>query len=322
MFNIISVAIAILIAAALAWLAIGAARLKSRALRWGASGLAGLLAFGVFLLSVIAIVGLVKMYIRSAPLPELKVAGTPEQIERGGEIADSFCAACHSKTAPLTGGFDIAEDIPVPIGSFVSANLTPMGPLAHWSDGQIFRAIRNGVDANGHWLTIMSYTNAGRLSDDDIQALIAYLRSQPAAGRPTRDPPDRFNLLGVVMLGAGLLPSGKPVITGTISAPPKGATIEYGEYILSYQDCRECHGARLTGGVEGQLGPLGPDLNLVKYWKLPEFIATLRTGVDPNGHEISKQMPWRPIGKMDDVELEAVYDYLTHLPEPQDTAAN
>ena len=104
MFNIIGVAIAIAVAALLAWLAIGASRLKGRARRWGASGLAGLLAFAVLLLSVVAIVGLVKMYIRSAPLPELQVAGTPEQIERGREIADSFCAACHSKTAPLTGG--------------------------------------------------------------------------------------------------------------------------------------------------------------------------------------------------------------------------
>ena len=31
--------------------------------------------------------------------------------------------------------------------------------------------------------------------------------------------------------------------------------------------------------------PLGPDLNLVKDWKLADFIATMRTGIDPNGHE-------------------------------------
>jgi hypothetical protein len=48
----------------------------------------------------------------------------------------------------------------VPISSFVSSNLTPAGSLAH-PDGEIFRAIRNGVDANGRWLVVMSYTNAG-----------------------------------------------------------------------------------------------------------------------------------------------------------------
>jgi Cytochrome C oxidase, cbb3-type, subunit III len=196
----------------------------------------------------------------------------------------------------------------------VSSNLTPAGRLKNWSDGEIFRAIRNGVDANGRWLTLMSYTNAGSLSDDDTLAVIAYIRSVPAAGEPTPEPPDQLNLLGVLMLGAGMLPSGKPVITGNITAPPKGPTFVFGEYILSYQDCRECHRRHLTGGVPGQIGPLGPDLNLVKQWNLAEFIATMRTGIDPNGQELSKQMPWRPLGRMDDEELAAVYEYLTHLP--------
>jgi mono/diheme cytochrome c family protein len=196
----------------------------------------------------------------------------------------------------------------------VASNLTPAGPLQHWSDGEIFRAIRNSVDADGRWLMIMSYTNADRLSDDDIEAVIAYIRNVPAAGRPTPEPPDRLNLVGVAMLGAGLLASGKPVTIGSITAPPKGPTVQFGEYILSYQDCRGCHGPRLTGGVPGQIGPLGPDLSLVKEWKLEEFVATMHTGFDPNGHELSNEMPWRPIGRMDDDELAAVYEFLTHLP--------
>ncbi|WP_426419704.1 hypothetical protein [Bradyrhizobium genosp. A] len=63
--------------------------------------------------------------------------------------------------------------MPVPVGAFVSSNLTPAGPLGRWSDGEIFRAIRNGVDRDGRWLIIMSYTNAGKLSDDDAKAVIA-----------------------------------------------------------------------------------------------------------------------------------------------------
>jgi mono/diheme cytochrome c family protein len=118
-----------------------------------------------------------------------------------------------------------------------------------------------------------------------------------------------------MLLGVGLLPKGNPVSISPITAPPAGANSQYGEYILSYQDCRACHGAKLTGGVPGQLGPLGPDLNLVKRWKLAEFIATMRTGVDPNGHDLTKEMPWQPIGRMSDEELGAVYQYLTHLPD-------
>ncbi len=44
------------------------------------------------------------------------------------------------------------------------------------------------------------------------------------------------------MLGFGQFPSGKPVNPGVVTTPLKAPTIQYGEYILSYQDCRECHG--------------------------------------------------------------------------------
>jgi mono/diheme cytochrome c family protein len=259
------------------------------------------------------LIGLYDAHARSAPVLDLKVAGTPERIARGRAISDGFCSACHSKTGTLTGGLNLGEDFPIPIGSFVSSNLTPAGQLSHWSDGDIFRAVRNSIDRDGHWLVAMSYTNASKLGDDDIKALIAYIRSLPAAGAPTANPPDHLNLLGVVMLGVGMLPKGKPVSAGIVTAPPSGPTLEYGEYILSYQDCRGCHGDKLTGGVPGQLGPLGPDLNLVKRWKFEEFVATMRTGVDPNGHQLNKQMPWRPVGRMSDEELRAVYEYLTHL---------
>jgi cytochrome c553 len=259
--------------------------------------------------------GLYRLNTRTAPVPDLKIAGTAEQIQRGHEIADGFCAACHSKTGTLTGGFDIGEKFPIHIGSFVSSNLTPAGPLSRWTDGEIFRAIRNGVDANGRWLFVMSRTNAGNLGDDDIQALIAYIRSTPAAGAQTPDPPDEVSLLGVAMLGAGLLPGVNPVFTGAIKAPAKEPTAEYGQYIVSYLDCRKCHGDDLAGG-KGDRGPAGPDLNLVKEWKREQFIAAMRTGADPNGHEIDgSEMPWQYMGRMDDVSLGALHEFLIHLPD-------
>jgi mono/diheme cytochrome c family protein len=311
--DLLPVVMLIILAALLAWASLRAWRAKNGFVKWGGTGLAALLSAAAVLVSGIALIGLYDVHARSAPALDLKVAGTPEQIARGRAISDGFCSACHSKTGTLTGGLNLGEDFPVPIGSFVSSNLTPAGQLSHWSDGDIFRAIRNGIDRDGRWLVIMSYTNAGKLSDDDTKALIAYIRSVPAAGTPTANPPDHLNMLGLVMLGAGKLPKGKPVSTGIIAAPPSGPTLQYGEYILSYQDCRACHGDKLTGGVPGQLGPIGPDLNLVKGWTFEEFVATMRTGVDPNGHQLAKQMPWRPIGRMSDEELRAVYEYLTHL---------
>ena len=218
MFNVIGLVILIATAALLIWSSIRAWRQRNSFLKWGGTGLVALLATAVSLVSVLTIAGLFKLHTRSAPVPDLKIAGTPEQIRRGQAIANSFCGACHSKTGSLTGGVDIGRDFAIPVGSFVSSNLTPAGRLNHWSDGEIFRAIRNGVDADGRWLIVMSYTNAGKLSDDDIQALIAYIRSQPAAGQQTVNPPDELNLLGVIMLGAGMLPEGKPVFTSVITA--------------------------------------------------------------------------------------------------------
>ena len=143
-------------------------------------GARGRLAVAASSVSALTIAGMAKQHARSAPVPDLKVEATPEQIARGKALVDGFCGACHSKTGTLSGGFDIGEDFPIRVGSFIPSNLTPAGRLKHWSDGEIFRAIRNAVDADGRWLTLMSYTNAGRLSDADTEAVIAYIRSMPA----------------------------------------------------------------------------------------------------------------------------------------------
>lgn len=315
MQNIISLIALIAIASFMIWLIFRARRIRSAPLRWGGIGLTALLSVAILSVSALTIAGLVKQHSRSASIPDLKVEPTSERIARGKAIVDGFCSACHSKTGTLTGGSDIGNDFPIRIGSFIPSNLTPAGQLKYWSDGEIFRAIRNGIAADGTWMIIMSYTNAGRLSDDDTRSVIAYIRSVPAAGEQTPNPPDQLNLLGVAMLGAGMLPGGKPVINHGITAPPMGPTVQFGEYIMSYQDCRECHGARLTGGVPGQMAPIGPGLGLVKDWTLPQFITTMRTGVDPNGHKLSEQMPWQPIGRMSDDELAALYQYLFHLPD-------
>jgi mono/diheme cytochrome c family protein len=285
-------------------------RASNRWIRYAGAGFFILLAISIDAIAVVAARGIARQHAREAEMPTLKVAGTSEQISRGKAITESFCSGCHSRTGTLTGGWDISKDINVPLGKIVTANLTPRGPLPGWTDGEIFRAIRNSVDPAGKLLWIMSVTNAGHLSDDDIQAVIAYLRALPADGDQLSEPLDDFNLLGLAMLGAGLLPAAPPVITGKISAPDKGATAAYGKYILSYQDCRSCHGNDLRGGTPGQLGPLGSDLVVLKGWSSSQFVSAMRTGIDPDGRQLNEQMPWRAIGRMDDDELTAIYRYI------------
>lgn len=301
----------------LGWLAFRAWHAKKKMVKWGGVIVSGLLAIVMTLVGVAFLNGMLKAYTpRNAPVPDLKIAGTPAQIERGHHLANSFCASCHSTTneLPLTGGVDLGKDFPMPLGSYVSVNLTSAGPLKDWSDGEIFRAIRNGIDRGGQVLFAMSGARGRHLSDEDIQAVIAYLHSQPSVANDTPLPPDQFNPLALILVGAGVIPEGEPPITEPIAMPPLGPTAEFGKYVLSYQDCVLCHGADLTGGKPGQLAPLGPNLRLVKDWTKEQFITTLRTGVDPSGHALNEQMPWRNIGRMADDELAAVYAYVTQLP--------
>jgi hypothetical protein len=81
---------------------------------------------------------LFKLHARRAPTLDLKVAGTPQQIQRGQAISDGLCSGCHSITGTLTGGRKFGKNFPIPVGSFVSSNLTPAGQLSHWSDGTFF----------------------------------------------------------------------------------------------------------------------------------------------------------------------------------------
>jgi mono/diheme cytochrome c family protein len=115
-----------------------------------------------------------------------------------------------------------------------------------------------------------------------------------------------------MMMGANLIPN-RPLITGPIAAPQKEATPEYGRFMISFLDCASCHGDDLNGSTS-PIGPAAPSLRLVKGWTEEEFISTLRTGIDPSGHEMSPLMPWKSTGRLDDVELSALYQYLVSLP--------
>jgi hypothetical protein len=53
------------------------------------------------------------------------------------------------------------------------------------------------------------------------------------------------------MLGAGMVPSGKPVITDSITAPPKGPTFQFGEYILSYTAMKSAKNAVASDRTKG-----------------------------------------------------------------------
>jgi hypothetical protein len=127
-----------------------ARRSKRRFVKWLGVVLGGLLSLILALMSIVAINGIYQFYQpRGSPVTDLIVAGTPDQIARGQHLASSICVGCHSTNGelPLSGGRDIGVGLPVPLGSFFSINLTPAGPLKDWSDGEVLRVLREGVDA-------------------------------------------------------------------------------------------------------------------------------------------------------------------------------
>ncbi len=312
--NIIGALVLVALAVLFVWLARRAWRSKRGSVKWVGIVLAGLLTLLLGSSGVFAAIGLFKIYApRGGRVPDIKVAGTAEQVARGEHLALAFCATCHSLNGqlPLSGGADVGTASPVPIGALIPANLTPGSRLKDWSDGEIFRAIREGVDPNGRPLITMLALSFRNLSDEDLQAVIAFLRSQPAVQNET--PEDSPNVLFAIFSGADLVPEPKPV-PGVVVAPPKGSTANYGQYIVSYTGCGDCHGANLGGG-SGGLTPAGPNLTaIVPKWTLDDFVQTMRTGVDPTGHRLDpRQMPWESIGKLDDVELAALYEYVHGL---------
>jgi hypothetical protein len=106
MLELLGPAMSITTAALLARSSFRTWKAENKFLKWGGTCLAALFSAAASLISVIVLVGLFKLYARSVPALDLKVAGAPEQIVRGQAISDGFCSGWHSKTGMLTGGFD------------------------------------------------------------------------------------------------------------------------------------------------------------------------------------------------------------------------
>jgi cytochrome c553 len=315
MSRIITIALVIALALLFGWLAVRAWRARRALVKWPVTILAGLLAVLCTLVGIVALLGLYKLNLPGAgPVASLQVTRSPERLARGEHLAH-LCSGCHSTSGqlPLDGG---PENFIEGLGTLVAPNLTPSWPLKAWTDGEIIRAIREGVDQRGRALLIMPAENFRYMSDDDVQALVAYLRTQPPADHQT--PENGMNLIGTVLVGVGIFPtSAQPPIAAPIANPPPGVVPDHGRYLVDISSCRSCHGANLTGGDPNGFTPIGPHLPaILANWNAEQFIATIRTGVDPGGHAIdTTNMPWRQLSAAySDDELRAIYVYIRSLP--------
>lgn len=315
MFDVVGVMTLVVLAVGFAWLALRARGARNVIVRWGGLGLSGLMALICSAALLSSLVGFYKL--SRAPyrytVSDVKVTGTPAQVARGNRFI-LLCAGCHGRAEkPPLVGQNFGEGGP-PLGTLYASNLTPAGEIKDWSDGEIIRAIREGVHRSGRPLIIMPAEIFHNLSDADAQALVASLRAQPAV--PPASPPTKLNALAAIFVGVGMFnTSAQPPITTSIVAPAEGASAEYGKYLVSVSGCRACHGADLKGGKAGLGPPPGPDLTLlVPQWSESDFIHTLRTGVDPYQHTLGKGMPWKAFSDFaSDDDLRGMYAYLHGL---------
>jgi mono/diheme cytochrome c family protein len=325
MFDLVGILILIVLILAFGFLTFRARKARNRWLKWIGTLIAGLLTLIPAALLILALVGYAKLNARfDNPVEDVQVARTPAQIARGEKLANA-CASYHSpgNQPPLSGtNFIVKFDFP-PMGTLYAPNLTPSGNISDWTDGELIRAIREGVNKNGRSLLIMPADQYRNLSDEDVQALVAFLRSQPADGGPT--PANSFNVLGAIFTNLSDFRTAQQPV-GHVSAPPAG-TVEYGKYMVDIIGCRSCHGPELQGRVEtGQPGPpAGPNLTLIiPQWTEEEFMAFFNSGTLPGGGKVpvltlssgysEPRMNWPMVRAVTtDDELKAMYAYLHSL---------
>jgi mono/diheme cytochrome c family protein len=275
-----------------------------------------------------------------APYPDVVASKDSAIVERGHYIVRTVapCASCHGDPAqrvanaqgaevPLVGGFEFA----IPPGKFYTRNLTPDSAtgLGAVSDKAIARALRYGVGHDGR--ALLPFMEMQGLADDDLLAVVSYLRTQPAVNHPV--PNHEFNALGKVIRATVM---SKPV--GPASTPlahsPRGASVETGRYLVeSVALCWACHTERkqMTGALTGPRfgGTTGftetddpthswappnitsdPETGRLGKMTEDQFVARFRQGRVLPG----SPMPWQAFSKMNEEDLRAIYQYLKSVP--------
>ena len=292
-----------------------------RVLKWIGIGLGSLI--GLVLLVVLALffIGNARLN-KTYDFPPSNITLPTDEVSLafGKHRAEVLCESCHG--ADLSGienWFSAG-----PLGTIDSANLTAgeggFGREATSVEDYV-RAIRHGINPEGKPIFMPAVVSTANLSDEDLAAIIAYVKSVSPVDHVTHG--QNFTPLAKIMLAAGML--GKLPVESVshatqVSAPARGVSKEYGEYMVNTNDCRVCHGPKLNGAPfpDPTIKKISPNLTPggdLSAWTEAQFITTLRTGVTPHGHNLDNEfMPWKDYSKFSDDELKAIWLYLQSIP--------
>lgn len=284
---------------------------------------------------------------QARPVTGERFEATPARLARGEYLVRnvSDCLNCHSDhviafdvpVKPGTegqGGFPFGKDFGVP-GLVCAQNITPDPEfgIGRWTDDEVMRAFREGVDRKGNALfPMMPYQHLAHMSDEDAKSVVVYLRTLKPIhhGVPKKSIDFPVNLL------IKFVP--KP-ITAPVPDPDPRDSVKYGEYLTRVGGCIECHTphddhgklieGRLFSGGWTMIGPWGrvvtPNLTPSSTSYLgratrEEFIGRFHafasmnaTNAPPAPKGRNTIMPWLALSHMTDHDLGAIYDYLRTL---------
>lgn len=301
----------------------------------------------VGIIGVLGLMAYVKLALPNVgDAPDITVELTQERIDRGEYLANhvTLCIDCHSErdwtlfTAPpvpgtIGGGgevFDEEMDFP---GRYVAPNITPSG-IGNWTDGEVFRAITSGVNnKNDPLFPVMPYTHYGKMDEEDILSILAYIRTLEPVDTDIDDSYSNFPVNFIIHT--------MPEKAEFSKIPAPSDKIAYGEYMTNAAACYDCHtrqekgdfiGEPFAGGQEFKLpnGTIVRSANLTPHetgigsWDEASFIAKFKFYTDSafvphkvGDGEFQTIMPWMMYAGMTEEDLGAIFAYLQSL-EPID----
>lgn len=250
----------------------------------------------------------------------LEVPDGPEAIAEGRRLYLSRgCVDCHEEE--LSGKLMIDDPF---VGRVAGSNLTPGegSAVRGYTAADFERALRHGVRPDGTPLVVMPSQEYYWLSDAEVGALIAYIRSAPPVDEVHPEP--EIRCVGRALHAFGAIPLVPAKIIDHDAprpdVPVESATAENGER-LARMTCAGCHGASFSGGpipgVTGGAVPtnLTPDLETgLGRWTEADFLRAMREGKRPDGSAIDPSMPWQGFRHMTDDELQGLWAFLRTLP--------
>lgn len=292
-----------------------------RVLRVAAIGIGSLIGLALIALAAVYLISQRRIDAHLAVDAHNITAGTDSAaVARGQHVATAIgmCADCHGTDL----GGAVVIDVP-PVAVLHGANLTSgQGGVAPTlaTDTDWERAIRHGVAPDGRKLLFMPSHEYKNLNDDDIAALIAFLKQLPKVDRT--NPPISIGPIGRILALTGdleLLPADLMDHAATHPAPIAPApTAEYGAYLAN--TCKGCHGKTLSGGpMPGAPPEWKPPANItpegIGHYDEAAFFRVLREGMRPDGSGVDTlNMPVRFTRLLSDDELHALFAYLKTVP--------